>query len=159
MALNTEKLKQEAAQSQSKQDKTATGQGFQNDRVESPKGRQSESDQSIHSTYNQVGGAIVTRGEQRLNQFVQKVVESRITSVNKAADILEMADSGELDIQLLVGEMNRRRERRALKSAHVDYDFATQGFDVNGYGIDLDAAVTTVMLDSSLHSAKAIAGV
>ena len=143
-----------------KEGKTQPEQGFQGNQEAAPKGRKSETDEAIHGTFEQVGGAIATRGQQKLNQFVKDIVKSRQIAVNQAADILEMADSGELDVQLLVAEMQRRRERRAIKQAPNSFEFEyPNGFDPAGYGIDLDAAVTTVMLDSGLHRAKAIAGV
>jgi hypothetical protein len=149
MALNTDALEQE------KQGKNQAGQGFKTDRkpqakakTQAPKEKRvSDTQLAVHGQFEKIAGCIAEQSEHRLAALTSAVVSNREQEVEKYADILEMAESGELDVHFLVKSLeNRRQQRLAAGEPPQEYNFNADGFDKRGYGVDLDIAITQVAL-------------
>jgi hypothetical protein len=128
-------------------------QGFQADRTQ-PKTkatktkREAGNQLAIHGQFEQIAGCIAEQSEHRLAALTSAIVSNREQEVEKYVDILEMAESGELDVHFLVkGLQERRQQRLTAGEPPQEYNFKADGFDKRGYGIDLDVAIQTVALE------------
>jgi hypothetical protein len=128
-------------------------QGFQADRAQpktkGPKAKRDAGNQlAIHGQFEQIAGCIAEQSEHRLAALTSAIVSNREQEVEKYVDILEMAESGELDVHFLVkGLQERRQQRLTAGEPPQEYNFKADGFDKRGYGIDLDVAIQTVALE------------
>ena len=139
MALNTDQLKKNS-QDQPKQPNSKRS------------GRKADN-LKAHQQYEAVGNALAVSGDARLGSLVASVIDQRKASVAQFADVLEAAETGELDLMLLAAELESRRQRRQPEP--VEFKIKSS-FNP---GIDLDTTVDCVGLISGFSSAKAIAGV
>lgn len=139
-------------------------QGFKTDRTSSQKSktkptketRKTDNQLAIHNQFEQIAGCIAEQSEYRLAALTSAVVSNREKEVEKYVDILEMAESGELDVHFLVkGLQERRQQRLAAGEPPQEYNFNADGFDKRGYGIDLDVAIQNVALEPFWNQPKA----
>jgi len=150
MALNTD-----AIDNDSKKPQPQAGQGFKNSGKPQPKtksdtpkeSRKADDQLVIHGQFEKLAGCIAEQSELRLAALTSAVFSNREQEVKKFVDLLEAAESGELDYHLVVKGLNERRQKR-LEGGEPpqEYNFNIDGFDKRGYGIDLDIAITEVAL-------------
>lgn len=150
MALNTDAI------DNNRKPQPQAGQGFKNSGKPQPKAKTETSKESrksdnqlvVHQHYEAIAKGLSEQSENRLAALTSAVVANRDKEVEKFVDVLEMADSGELDLHLIVTKLQQRREQRELTGApSQEFNFNIDGFDTRGYGIDLDKAITEVALE------------
>ena len=127
-----------------------------NQKPKSKQSKQSERNSDnlkAHQQYEAVGNALAVSGDARLGSLVASVVEQRKSSVAQFADVLEAAETGELDLMLLASELENRRQKR--QSEPVEFKIESS-FDP---GIDLDSTIDCAGLITGFSGAKAIAGI
>ena len=144
-------------QSQAGQGFKASGKPQSKAKTEASKeNRKADNQLAIHNQFEQIAGCIAEQSEYRLQALTSAVVSNREQEVEKYVDILEMAESGELDVHFLVkGLQERRQKRLEAGEPPQEYNFNTDGFDKRGYGIDLDIAITEVALEPFWKQPKA----
>jgi hypothetical protein len=147
MALNTD-----AIDNDSKKPQPQAGQGFQAERPKAKpketKSRKSDNQLVVHQHYEAIAKGLSEQSENRLAALTSAVVANRDKEADKFVDVLEMVDSGELDLHLIVTKLQQRREQRELTGApSQEFNFNIDGFDTRGYGIALDKAITEVALE------------
>ena len=151
--MATEEQKQRFEEIKAKKEaQTQAGQGFQAERPKTKnketKSRESGKQLAIHQRYEDIAKGLSEQSENRLAALTSAVVANRDQEVEKFVDVLEMADSGELDLHLIVTKLQQRREQRQLAGVpSQEFNFNIDGFDTRGYGIDLDKAITEVALE------------
>jgi hypothetical protein len=120
------------------------------------KGRKSDKQLTIHQRYEDIAKGLAEQSQHRLAALTTAVVANREQQVEKFVDILEMADSGELDLHLIVKKLQERREQRMLTEAPQQFNFNVDGFDTRGYGIDLDMEISKVSLTPAWEKPAAL---
>ena len=107
-----------------------------------------------HSEYEALGRVLGQSSNNRLSTLAHTLVESRKPSVEQFCDVLEMAQSGELDLMLINAEMQRRMAQRESNDI-------PESFNIGGEGLNLDISGSSdcVALITGFGTAKAIAGV
>lgn len=140
------------------------GQGFKASSKPQPKAkseapkesRESSNQLAIHNRFEDLAGCLAEQSEHRLAALTGAIFSNREQEVEKYVDLLEAAESGELDYHLVVKGLNERRQKR-LEAGEPpqEYNFNIDGFDKRGYGIDLDIAITEVALEPFWKQPKA----
>lgn len=140
------------------------GQGFKASGKPQPKtkseptkeSRESSNQLTIHNRFEELAGCLAEQSEHRLSALTSAVFSNREQEVEKFVDLLEAAESGELDYHLVVKGLNERRQKRLQAGEPPqEYNFNIDGFDKRGYGIDLDIAITEVALEPFWKQPKA----
>lgn len=143
---------------------TQAGQGFKASGKPQPKkksepakeSRKSDSQLAIHNQFEEIAGCISKQSEYRLQTLTHAVVSNVKQHTEEHLDVLEMAESGELEgIFLIQGLQERRQKRLEAGEPPQEYNFNTDGFDKRGYGVDLDIAITKVALEPFWKQPKA----
>ena len=132
------------------------GQGFGKPSGSPKKSGKSGSAIKVHGQYEQVAEGLSQSGDIRLGTLAHSFIESRKTSVNKFCDLLEKAETGELDLILIAQNMQERRDRRTQESQ--EFDIASNN-PLDGLGLDLEGADDYLSMITGSSTAKAIAGV
>lgn len=145
------------SQSQAGQGVKASGKPQPKAKSEAPKeGRKSNNQLAIHKQFEELAGCIAEQSEYRLAALTSAVFSNREQEVEKYVDLLEAAESGELDYHFVVRGLNERRQKRLQAGEPPqEYNFNIDGFDKRGYGIDLDIAISQVALEPFWKQPKA----